>query len=60
MHMNNSKISTYSGTTVMLTVEGRLALAVDALAAAQKTRKAERRKGLCEQAMMYLYQVVQS
>jgi|GEM_PF-5053024 hypothetical protein len=59
MYMNNSKVSTFSGTTVMLTVEGRLALAADALAAAQKTRKTERRKSLCEQAMMYLQPVIQ-
>ena len=39
-------ISTYSGTTVMLTVEGRLTLTVDALAAAQKTRKEERQPDL--------------
>jgi hypothetical protein len=57
--MNNSKVSTYFGTTVMLTVEGRLAFAVDALSAAQKTRNEERRKRLLEQAMVYLRPVAQ-
>src|ERR1035437_438776 len=58
MYMNNRDISTYSGTTVMLTVEGRLALAVDALAAAQKTRKEDRGKRRCDRAMVYLRPVI--
>jgi hypothetical protein len=58
-YVNNSETLTYSGTTVMLTIEGRLALAVDALAAAQKTRKEEQRKSLWRQAMMYLRPFVQ-
>jgi hypothetical protein len=57
--MDKSDLSTDSGITVVLTVEGRLALAVDALAAAQKTRRKERRKCLCEQAVMYLRPVIQ-
>ena len=57
--MSHSNLSTYSETTVMLTIEGRLALAADALAAAQKTDKEGRQKRLCEQAMRYLRPVVQ-
>jgi hypothetical protein len=60
MDMNNSKLSTYAATTVMLTVEGRIALAADALAAAGKTRNEQRKKTLCEQAMSYLRSVVQA
>jgi hypothetical protein len=57
--MNNSDVSTHFTATVMLTDEGRLALAADALAAVQKTRKEGRRKALCEQAIKYLRPVVQ-
>jgi hypothetical protein len=59
--MNNSKLSTYSATTtVTLTVEGRIALAADSLAAAGKTCNDQRRKNLCEQAIKYLRPVVQA
>ncbi len=57
--MNNSKVSS-AGTIVMLTVEGRIALAADALAAAEKTRNEKRRKSLCEQAMNHLRSVIQA
>jgi hypothetical protein len=42
-----------------MTVEGRLALAADSLAAAQKTRKEEERKRLFEKVMMYLRPLAQ-
>jgi len=62
MYMNDSTISPHSrtsivfpvGTTVDMTVEGRLARAVELLAAAQKTGKEKERKRLCEKVMMYL------
>ena len=44
----------------MLTVEGRIALAADALAAAGKARSERQRKSLCEQAMNHLRSVTQS
>jgi len=59
MFMNNRKVSPYSGTTVMLTAEGRLALAIDALAAARKCPTEARRKRLLERAIIYLRPVVQ-
>jgi hypothetical protein len=58
MDMNNSKLSTHAATTVVLTVEGRIALAADALASAEKTRNEQQKKALCEQAMSYLRSVV--
>ena len=58
--MNNDKLSTHAATTVMLTDAGRIALAADALTAAEKTRNERRRKALCEQAMSYLRLVVQA
>ncbi len=58
--MNNNELSTYAATRVMLTVEGRIALAADALAAAGKTRNEQRKKALCELAMRYLRSVVQA
>jgi hypothetical protein len=58
--MNKSKRSSWVGTTVMITVEGRTALAADALAAAAKTRNGPRRKQLCERAMNHLRATVQS
>ena len=60
MYMDKNNISTYAGLTIMLTVEGWLALAADALAAAQKARSEERRKSLCKQAMNHLRSVIQS
>jgi len=57
--MDNSKLSTYAATTVMLTDQGRIALAADALIAAGKSRNEKRRKALCEQAMSYLRSIVQ-
>jgi hypothetical protein len=56
--MNHSKLSFGAATTVMLTDEGRIALAVDALATARKARGEQLRKALCEQAMSYLRPVV--
>jgi len=56
--MNQSQVSARAATTVMLTDEGRIALAVDALTAAAKARNEQRRKVLCEQAMHYLRPVV--
>jgi hypothetical protein len=52
--MNNTNRSPYSKTAIVLTHEGRLALAADALAAAQKTRNETRRQRLCEQTVAYL------
>jgi hypothetical protein len=52
--MSKNDVSTYAGTTIMLTFEGRLALAADALAAAVKTRSKQGRKRLCEKAMNHL------
>lgn len=60
MDMNNSKLSTYAATTVTLTVEGRIALAADALTTAGKMRNEQGKKTLCEQAMSYLRPVVQA
>ena len=60
MCMSKNNSSTYAGITVMLTVEGRIALAADALAAAGKARSEKRRKSLCEQAMNHLRSVTQS
>ena len=57
--MNNSEPSKYSGITLMLTDKGLIALAADALVAAEKSRNNERRKALCEQAMIYLRRIVQ-
>jgi hypothetical protein len=57
MVMNNSTV--YSGTVVMLTVEGRLALAADALAAAEKARNEPQRKRLCLNAMNHLRAIVE-
>jgi len=67
MHMNNSTISQHPrttvifpvGTTVDMTVEGRLARALELLAAAQITRKEEERKRLCDKVMMYLRPLAQ-
>ena len=57
--MENSTGSAYSSrTTVAITVEGRIALAADALASAEKTPNQERRRGLCEQAIHHLRLVV--
>ncbi len=56
--MNHSKLSSGATTTVTLTDEGRIALAVDALAAAGKARSEQRRKALCEQAVSYLRPIV--
>lgn len=42
---------------MMLTVKGRLALAADALAAAEKARTDQLRKRLCEQVMNHLRSV---
>jgi hypothetical protein len=53
MSMNKSQLST-SATTVMITAEGRLALAADALAKAAKMSGGLRRKQLCERAMNHL------
>jgi hypothetical protein len=58
--MNKNDSSTYAGITVMLTVEGRIALAADALAAAGKARTEKQRKILCEQAMNHLRSATQS
>ena len=58
--MSKNDISTYAGITVMVTVEGRLALAADALAAAGKARSEKLRKSLCEQAMNHLRSATQS
>ena len=52
--MSKNDVSTYAGTTIMLTVEGWLALAADALAAAEKARSKQGRKRLCEKAMNHL------
>lgn len=57
--MTKNQLSTYAGTTVMLTDEGRIALAADALMAAGKSRNEKRRKALCDQAMSYLRTIVQ-
>ena len=56
--MDNSQLSTYAGTTVMLTDQGRMALAADALIAAGKSRNEKRRKALCEQAMNHLQTIL--
>jgi hypothetical protein len=58
--MDDKKLSIHAKTTVMLTLEGRIALAADALAAAGKTGNEQRKKALCEQAMTYLRPVVQA
>ena len=52
--MMHSNVTAYTRTIVILKTEGRLALALDALAAAQKTRNEQRRKYLCGKAMGYL------
>jgi hypothetical protein len=58
---NKNRLSTPAATiTVNLTNAGRIALAVDALEAAGKTRNEQRRRALCEQAMSYLRPVVQA
>lgn len=57
--MNQGKVPPYAGRVVMLTVEGSLALTVDALAGADKTRDEQQRKRLREQAMNSLRPVVQ-
>ena len=57
--METSKGSIYRRAVVMLTVEGRIALAADALVAAAKTRNGKRRKTLCEQAVNHLRLVLQ-
>jgi hypothetical protein len=58
--MKKSNVSTYNNEAiVMLTVEGRIALAADTLAAADKTRSEEQQKRLCEKVMRYLSPVVQ-
>jgi hypothetical protein len=59
MRMKTSDLSTYARMTVTLTVEGRLSLASDALAAAKKTRNEQRRRRLCEEAVNHLRSVVQ-
>jgi hypothetical protein len=67
MYMNNSTISQRSRTTVIfpagtnvdMTVGGRLARAVELLAAAQKTLKEVERKRLCEKVMLYLRPLAQ-
>lgn len=56
--MDNSQPSTYAGTTIMLTDQGRIALAADALSAAGKSRNEKRRKALCEQTMNHLRAIV--
>ena len=57
--MSKNDVSTYAGTTIMLTVEGRLALAADALAAAEKARTKQSRQRLCEKALNHLRSVAQ-
>ena len=57
--MKKNPVSTYAETTVILTVEGRIALATDALASAVKARTKQRRKLLCERALNLLHCVVQ-
>jgi hypothetical protein len=57
--MKKNPVSTYAETTVMLTVEGRIALATDALASAEKARTKQRRKLLCEKALNHLRCLVQ-
>jgi hypothetical protein len=57
--ITKNDVSPYAGITVMLTVEGRLALAAYALAAADKTRSAKQRKRLCGQALNHLQAIVQ-
>ena len=47
-----------AGTIVSLTSRGRIVLAAEALAAAEKTANQQRRKTLCEQAIAYLRDVV--
>jgi hypothetical protein len=56
--MMNNKVPPYSERTVTLTVEGRLILAMEALAAAQKACQQKRQARLCEKAIMYLRPVV--
>ena len=52
--MGKKNSSIYAGITVTLTVEGRLALASEALAAARSTCNKKRRRNLCDQAMNQL------
>jgi hypothetical protein len=59
MYMQETNVSNYAGTIGMLTVQGRLALAADALVAAAETGNEQRRKRLSERAMNYLRSVVQ-
>jgi hypothetical protein len=47
MYMKNSNLSTYAGTIAMLTVKGRLALADNALAGAEKTHAVKSGEGAC-------------
>ena len=47
-------------TSIMVTVEGRIALAANALSAAAKTRNVQRRNVLCEKAVKYLQSIVQA
>jgi len=56
--MAHSKLASGAATTVMQTDEGWIALAVDALAAAGKPRREQRRKALCEQVVSYLRPLV--
>ena len=59
-YMDNIDSSCDRRITVMLTVEGRLALAFDALEAACKARSQKRRKNLCQNAINHLLSVIQS
>jgi hypothetical protein len=57
--MDNGQLSACGATTVMLTDQGRIALAADVLITAGKSCNEKRRRALCEQAMTYLRTIVQ-
>ena len=52
--MKKRTTSTHAATAVMITMEGRIALAADALAAAAKPPNTARKQGLCQCALHHL------
>ena len=58
--MSKNKVCAYAGKTVMLTSEGRLFLAYEAIIAAKTARSAQKRKRLCEEATNHLQAFVRT
>lgn len=60
MYMPKKNRCAYGGMSITLTIEGRLALAADAVAAARMARSEKRLKRICEEAVNHLRSIIQS